>query len=193
MSDKLDDFIAGLAGACDLMSRASKNGFFIEYICLAAGVIDACLRMGLVLQHQIDSKSVSIPEELIFQMGKDYISEREIYRRAKDKGIISQQLFEKLKKLYDDRNIVIHRYIITQIKTDKVLEIGIEYEKILDEVNKHIYGLEKKQIELGVGMTRSDDDLPEDIKDQLKSEFQEKVHAKHGFLIAHVLKKSKPE
>lgn len=154
--DKLIAFLNGVAGATELLSRASQNGFFIEAVCLSANIIDAQLRIGIILKHQVETKSREIPVEYLFQeeKGKKF-SERDIFKIAKAKDVINDELFKKLSNIYDARNSVIHRYIITEITTAKVLDIGIRYEKLLQEINSRIFEIEKEQITLGIGMTVS--------------------------------------
>lgn len=154
--DKLSTFLNGVAGATELLNRAGKNGFFIEVVCLSANIIDAQLRIGIILKHQIETKSREIPVEYLFQeeTGKKY-SERDIFKIAKEKQVINEDLFRKLSTIYDDRNRVIHRYIITEITTAEVLDIGVKYEKLLQEINNRIFEIEKEQIASGVGMTVS--------------------------------------
>ena len=152
--DKLVAFLNGVAGATELLSRASQNGFFIEAVCLSANIIDAQLRIGIILKHQIETKSREIHIEYLFQdeKGKKY-SERDIFKISKEKKVINEDLFQKLSAIYDDRNRVIHRYIITEITTAEVLHIGIRYEKLLQEINNRIFEIEKEQVTLGIGMT----------------------------------------
>ena len=154
--DKLVAFLNGVAGATELLSRASQNGFFIEAVCLSANIIDAQLRIGIILKHQIETKSREIHIEYLFQdeKGKKY-SERDIFKISKEKKVINEDLFQKLSAIYDDRNRVIHRYIITEITTAEVLHIGIRYEKLLQEINNRIFEIEKEQVTLGIGMTVS--------------------------------------
>ncbi|MGH9439749.1 MAG: hypothetical protein ACRD22_18180, partial [Terriglobia bacterium] len=77
-------FMVGFTAAAELHTRAGRNGAFVESVCLGASVVDALLRVGLVLKHQLVTRSNEIPVELILQRpSDDLISEREIYKRAK--------------------------------------------------------------------------------------------------------------
>ena len=71
-------------------------------------------------------------------------------------GIIDQQIFDELFLLYDDRNRVIHRFIISEITYAEVEEIAYKYYQKQESINKIIYELESEQIRLNVGMTRID-------------------------------------
>src|SRR5437899_2450542 len=98
---RIGQFMDGFVGAVELLQRAAQNGFFIEYICLAASVIDGALRMGLILQQQLRTRSSALLEELLLQTDTDPIlSEREIYRRAAREGVIDIELSRKLEDLY---------------------------------------------------------------------------------------------
>ena len=55
--------------------------------------------------------------------------------------------------LYDDRNRVIHRYVISRITTSDVLDIAVRYETMVQSLSERIHAIEKRQIEEGVGIT----------------------------------------
>lgn len=144
----------GYVATAQLAKRAEKSGFLVEFICLSAALLDGILRVGLILQHQIKTKSDSIPRDLVDQTNKDRIvSERSIFRRSLKEGVIRNNLFERLESLYQMRNRVIHRYIISDLTTKDVFEIAKKYKEAIPAVSKAIWILEKRQIELGVGMT----------------------------------------
>lgn len=191
MRNELINFMNGYSAAVDLMSRAAKNGFSIEYICLSAIVIDCALRMALILKNQLEKQSNDIMNNLLFQSNEDKIvSEREIYKRSLDKNIISSDLFNQLESLYKMRNKVVHRYIISNITTDKVYNIAMQYEKIVPFIAQVTRELEEKQITLGIGMTIKGSDVPEKFRDNVESRFESMSQEKHGDLnLARKLKK----
>lgn len=153
---RIGQFMDGFVGAAELLQRAAQNGFFIEYICLAASVIDGSLRMGLILQHQLKTRSSDLLEELLLRTDDDAIvSEREIYRRAARERVIENDLASNLEELYTKRNRVVHRFIISELTTQEVLQIATEFEQILPAVKAAVGTLEARQVELGVGMSRS--------------------------------------
>ena len=150
------DFLAGFAAARELHARAGTAGCFVESVCLGASVVDALLRVGLVLQHQLDTRTREIPVSVIFQGPADpALSEREIYKRALKQLVIDQTLFDGLQRLYDDRNRVIHRYIISRITTSDVLGIAVRYEEMIQKLNERIYHIEERQIQEQVGISES--------------------------------------
>lgn len=186
--DRFTDFMNGLVAAAQLQQRAGNNGFMIEFIVLTASIIDGGLRVGLVLQHQIDTKSTEVPEHFIYQADEDKaLSERQIYRHALEAKIISQSLFDELQELYSARNRVIHRYIISAITTEKVFKIAHRYEMVIQKVNSAIWVIEDRQTQLGVGMTRKSK------KGEHKSEYDAMARLKHGAdWLAHALKRNAP-
>ena len=106
-ASRMGQFMDGFVAAAELLQRAAENGFFIEDICLAASVIDGSLRIGLILQHQLETRSSALLDELLLQTDADAIvSEREIYRRAAQQGVIDGNLAHVLEELYTKRNRV---------------------------------------------------------------------------------------
>jgi len=175
--DKLRHFLNGFTAAVELLNRAGRNGFCVEYVCLATSIVDALLRIGLILQHQIKTKSRDILVSLLNQTNKDKIVfERRIYQMALEEGILSPELFAQLENLYDRRNKIVHRYIISDITTEQVLDIGIEYEKIIPQISEAIRKLEERQIRLGVGMTVAGPDGPKSEMEEWLSEMSQKKH-----------------
>jgi hypothetical protein len=116
--DRLKDFMSGFAAASELLHRAFSNGFLVEAVVLGAAVIDGSLRIGLILQHQIETKSEEVLEDLLYQGADDRgFPERQVYRRARETGFIDDGLYRELHDLYDQRNRVVHRYIISEFPT----------------------------------------------------------------------------
>ncbi|MGA2514581.1 MAG: hypothetical protein ABSG37_13345 [Candidatus Limnocylindrales bacterium] len=152
--EKLVDFMQGFAAAVELDARAAKQGCFVECVCLTASIIDAMLRMGLILRHQLDTGTADLSEELLHQGEADAaISERSIYRRALASGIVDQAVFDELEALYQERNRVVHRYVISGISTRDVLEIALRQDVLKHRLSDAVAVLEEDQIRLGIGMT----------------------------------------
>lgn len=178
----------GFTATVQLLQRAGENGFFIEYICLSASIIDGILRMGLILKHQLERKTDDIFNSLLYQTDENkIISERKIYKLSLEKEIISQELFDQLEILYRERNRVVHRYIISDISTKKVLNIGIQYEQIRYSISAFIKKLEDEQIKTGVGMTKFEEDT---LKVEIENLLNEMSAKKHGSdILNHALKR----
>ncbi len=175
MADNLVQFIRGFAAVVQLYDRAGVQGSFVESVCLAANIIDGMLRIGLILEHQLRTESPEILDELLYQSDEDRIvTEREIFRRSNQRRIIDDDLLRELEALYDRRNRVVHRYIISEITTAQVLEIALDYEKAIQRVADRIRELDLLQVEYGLGMTEVSED-PHRL-----SELIEMVARKHG-------------
>jgi len=187
-TDKFSNFMIGFAASAQLLQRAVKNGFFVEYTCLAASIIDGLLRIGLILKHQLETSSDIVIDSLLYQADEDkIISERKVYKMALSKFIITKELFDKLNDLYDQRNRVIHRYIISDITTKEVLRIGMQYEIVISEVSKSVKKLEDEQVKKNIGMTREGDDT---IDKELANILKEMRSEKHDdAIISHTLNK----
>jgi hypothetical protein len=129
---------------------------------LSAAVIDGTLRMGLILKHQLDTGREDLLPELLYQGASDsIISEREIYKRALAQSVIDQVVYDEVNRLYDERNRVVHRYVISRITTRGILEIALRYEASRQRVSEAVEFLEREQIRLGVGMTVQGEGSPD--------------------------------
>lgn len=154
VEEKFQNFMQGFTAAVELDARAARQGCFLECVCLTASVIDATLRMGLILTHQLETGKADLLEELLHQGDSDgIVSEREIYRRALRRGVIDRDTFDELETLYKSRNRVVHRYIISGITTRDVLDIAMRLDVLKHRVSDHVAVLEEEQVRLGVGMT----------------------------------------
>ncbi len=158
-SYRFDVFLQGVGATSLISSKAVENKAFIEATCLFASQIDALLRIGIVLKNQLVNNNSDIELEWIYQgLADKKKSEKDVYTKAKDLGIIDETLFKELYTLYDDRNRVIHRFIISEITYAEVEEISYKYYKMREKINSLIYDIEAEQIRLNVGMTRKGGD-----------------------------------
>jgi len=177
---RFDMFMASIAATIDLLNKAGENGSLIEYVALTANKIDALLRLSIILSKQIEEGNNLIDTKYLFQAETDKtIMERTIYKTVLEKGIISQSIFEELEELYKKRNKVIHRYIITDIRTEDIKKIVFEYYQLGDKIDSIINGLEKKQNDLQVGIHKNSDSLGK-MKETMLNEVISKVRDKHG-------------
>lgn len=103
--ERLSRFMNGCEAATELFTRAFAEGFPTEAVVLGAAVIDSVLRIALVLDHQIRTKSDQLLMELLYQGADDRaVTERQVYRRSLDSGVIPKELFDELETLYSERN-----------------------------------------------------------------------------------------
>jgi uncharacterized protein YutE (UPF0331/DUF86 family) len=173
-SEKLVHFLGGFAAAAQLAKRAEDRNHHIEYIILAASLVDGLLRMGLILHHQIETKSSDVPDELLYQAADHKIvTERQIYQRAHAAKIIDDALKNELDDLYLWRNRVVHRYIIGDLTTADVKDVASDYRKAVSRASHAVYEVENRQLVLKVGMTRLAGREPAD-------DLQKWAKAKHG-------------
>lgn len=151
---RFEMFLQGVSATAAMLENAIKNKSFIEATCILASQIDALLRIGIVLQTQINNKNSEIDNEWIYQGTEDRKkSEKDIYKKSLDIGIISHKQFDELYKLYEDRNRVIHRFIISEITLAEVENISYNYYQQQQQINEIIYKIESEQIRLNVGIT----------------------------------------
>lgn len=144
--DKLDKFVAALGASYDLLDSALESESFIEFISISANQLDAYLRLSIVLAIQLENHTNDIPIEYLFQADNEKgFMERKIFGDSLKYGVINQELFSELNLLYQSRNRVIHRYIISNIKSRDLIEIASQYNKIVEKVRLILRDLEEKQ------------------------------------------------
>lgn len=178
--DKYEKFMASLAASFDLKNRAIKNKSVIELMIIIANQIDAYLRMAIVMKKQLQEKTNRIDIALLYQGETDTpIMERKIYRQAKDLGIISQDTFDKLDKLYTERNKVVHRYIISEFKTVYLYEIVYEYESVCETVRQSLKVVEDLQFTEGIGIHGNGRHPDEEPTEQNINMLYSQVNDKH--------------
>lgn len=152
-SDRFDKFMGSLIASTDLSNRAYENGSSVELVVLLANQIDALLRLCLILNHQIQNKSFDVDLSLLYQGESDRpVMEKTVFKRTLDEGILNKPLYDELFDLYNQRNKVVHRYIITDIKTKHVAEIVHDYSNLKDKISAILLKLEQKQFEDKIGI-----------------------------------------
>ena len=151
--NKYDNFLGSLGSSYDLRERALKSDSHIEIIAIVSNQIDAFLRISIVLKKQLQQKTNDIEVKYLFQEDSESgISERSIYKEAKSLDIISEETFNELNSLYNMRNRVIHRYIISYIKTIDIAETAVNYLLLSDKIREILKSIEEKQIENQCGI-----------------------------------------
>lgn len=177
--DRFEKFNASLGASFDLKNKAIKNRSFIELVIILANQIDAYLRLCIVHKLQIIENSILFRLDYLYQSETDRpIMEKKIYDKAKEMNIVSEEQHTKLYKLYDLRNKVVHRYIITDIKTMELTEICYDYELICEDIRLILADIETEQFEKKVGYHGTKD--PHREKDEsFVNEFLSMVNDKH--------------
>jgi hypothetical protein len=152
-SDRIDKFMGSLMASEDLSNRAYKSNSSIELVILLANQIDAILRLSLILNYQLNEKTFEIDLLLLHQGETDKpVMEKTVYKRALDEGIIDKKLYDELFDLYSERNKVVHRYIITDIKTKNIDEIVHDYGIAKEKISALLKKLEERQFEEKTGI-----------------------------------------
>ncbi|MFD1166678.1 hypothetical protein ACFQ2C_13780 [Sphingobacterium daejeonense] len=178
--DRYEKFMVSLAASFDLKNRAIQNKSVIELMIIIANQIDAYLRMAIVMKKQLQEKTNRIDIALLYQGETDTpIMERKIYKQAKDLRIISQDIFDKLDRLYTERNKVVHRYIISEFKTVYLYEIVYEYETVCETVRQSLKVVEDLQFTEGIGVHGNGRHPDEEPTEQDVNMLYSQVNDKH--------------
>jgi uncharacterized protein YutE (UPF0331/DUF86 family) len=158
---ELQNFVRGMGALRLLLFKANHSGSLIEGMVVYAAMADGLLRMGLVLQRQISQKTSDIDGILISQKsGTSFLTERTVYKLALSEGVIDQTLFETISSLYDRRNEVVHKFLLTNLTYEELPPTLEQYEVVFKHLYKIVYALEARQIELAVGMSAIDERPP---------------------------------
>jgi len=132
ISPRVGKFIEAIAAARHHLSRAYDTRSALECIVLSASIIDAQLRIGIIMKQQLDNKTDSFDESLIHQKGGDKKrQERDILKMALDHGVINDIVYHMLNELYNKRNKCIHRYIISDINYQYATRLVFEYDEAI--------------------------------------------------------------
>jgi hypothetical protein len=144
--DKFDRFTGSLAASHDLLYSAIDSESFIEIIAIAASQIDAYLRLSLVIAKQLHEKTNDIEARYLFQADGDRgIIERKVFDDALKLNVIDQEEFDDLSALYNLRNRVIHRYIISNIRTRDLVDIAGRYLSAVEKTRLTLREFEQRQ------------------------------------------------
>lgn len=151
--DKFDRFTGSLAASHDLLYTAIDAGAYIEIIAISASQIDAYLRLSLVITKQLEEKTNNIETRYLYQAdGEKGIMERKVFEDALKSQVIDMETFENLNELYNLRNRVIHRYIISDIKSRDLVEIAGRYLSALELIRLILRNFEQKQAVVPYGV-----------------------------------------
>lgn len=150
--DRHEKFNASLAASFDVKRMAIENLSLVEFIIITGNQIDAYLRLSIVYKIQILENTNLFNLAYLFQGLNDKpIMEKKVYDKAKSMGIISAEQNERLYSLYNQRNKVVHQYIITDIKTNDMLKIAYDYEIMCEEIRLVLSNIESEQFNKKIG------------------------------------------
>ncbi|MFA6051110.1 MAG: hypothetical protein WC762_00810 [Methylobacter sp.] len=144
--DKFDRFTGALAASHDLLYSSIESESYIEIIAISANQIDAYLRLTIVIAKQLNDQTDDIDIKYLFQADNERgMMERKIFDHSLKYGVINQELYDEMSSLYQLRNRVIHRYIISNIKTRDLIDIVSRYLKAAEKVRLILREFENKQ------------------------------------------------
>lgn len=151
--DMHEKFQSALAASFDLKVNAVHSNSMIEFIIVVASQIDAYLRLCVVMNAQLNDETNNFDLKYFYQGENDKaIMERKIYSEANKLGIISDKVLENLEDLYKKRNRIVHRYIISELKTKELLDVAYEYEIESENIRLILKGLEEVQRSKKIGI-----------------------------------------
>jgi hypothetical protein len=151
--EKFDRFQGALAASYDLLDNAIESDSFIEVIAVSANQIDAFLRLSIVIALQIENQTDEVPLKYLFQAEDERgLMERKIYDDALKHNVITDDDHKELCSLYKLRNRVIHRYIISDIKTRDLPGIAVRYVEVSEKVRLILRDLENEQKDCDYGV-----------------------------------------
>jgi len=178
---RFNRFMVSLLASIDLTNKAQEKGSSIELVILYANRIDALLRLALILQKQLQDSTNDIDSKLIFQgEGDKPISEKAIYKRALDSGVIEEPLFKRLMNLYESRNKVVHRYIISDLKTNDIIKLVVDYMDIHEIIGNKVGVLEQEQFTKGIGIYGDGNNPKNPINTARMKGLLTELHDKHA-------------
>lgn len=151
--NKFDRFTGSLAASYDLLYSSIESESYIEIIAISANQIDAYLRLSIVIAKQLNDQTNDIDIKYLFQADNDRgMMERKIFDHSLNYNVINQELCDELSSLYQLRNRVIHRYIISNIKTRDLVDIVLRYLKTVEKVRLILREFEDKQASCQYGV-----------------------------------------
>jgi uncharacterized protein YutE (UPF0331/DUF86 family) len=160
--DKYDQFLASLGASYDLLYSAIESESYIESIIVSANLIDAYLRLSIVITKQLRDKTDEIDIRYLFQADDERgLMERAVFRDALQLDVINQSTVNELSELYNLRNRIVHRYIISSIKTRDIPPVVSRYLEMVEKIRLILQKIEDLQIgeDFGIygrGFTRKD-------------------------------------
>ncbi len=146
--EDFENFTHSVSAARLLMTRAHAAGSLIEGLVLYASVIDALLRMLVAHATAERTGSVKHLDLRYFVHDKTLLrSERQLYKAALDHGVVEVPEFDELSELYDFRNVVIHRLIISGITYDEIGPQLDRYERIFEKLRGQLAAIERPDLD----------------------------------------------
>jgi hypothetical protein len=142
--EDFQNFTHSLSAARLLMNRAHENGGLIEGLMLYASIIDAFLR--ILVAHATGERQGTVTQLDLRYLRHDealWMNERKVYREAHRCGVLSESERCELDELYDFRNVVVHRFIISGITYGEIGPRLDQYEGIFNRLRTQLEDIEQ--------------------------------------------------
>jgi hypothetical protein len=174
-------FMISYAASMDLTNRAYTNCSNIELVVLLANQLDAVLRQSIILKKQIVDLTDEIDISLIYQKETDKpIMEKKIYEMALTNAVINQEMYDDLVRLYDVRNKVIHRFVISDLRSNDIIQLVWSYSLIYDKLGDDLNSLEQTQFKNQIGIYKTGARPDRLMSEKMMKSLIAKIRDKHG-------------
>lgn len=151
-----EDFTHAFGAAFFLVKEAAERGSLIEQLILRASVVDGTLRNLVAIATGVEENEVRRDGVLYFGMKaldptfflhdeNNWFSERKMYALALRAGVINNDEFKELNELYNFRNRMVHRFIISGVKYAELEPHLMRYEAIEEILIERLSELEDKE------------------------------------------------
>jgi hypothetical protein len=181
-SEAVSRFMEGVAAAQHRLNKGYETQSALECIVLSAAIVDALLRIGIILKAQLDHRTNDVDEQLLRQGDHDkIITERTVIDRAESNGVVSKSLADDLRSLYEARNRCIHRYVISDVNYTYATNLVFAYANVVEKTRREVRSLEEQQHSQGIGLVHSEADTAEPAYDAgIKEWYAEMIKAKEA-------------
>lgn len=99
---------------------------------------------------------------------------------ALDETIIDQNTHDNLVTLYNLRNKIIHRYIISDLRTDDIIQLVWSYTQMNEKLGDKLIELEQKQFNDQIGIYKGEEAPGSDTSEEMIRSLIRKIRDKHG-------------
>ena len=153
-ANPLNNFTETFLAVEVLLDKAKKSKSHLECLVLSVAKAEALLRFCLILDRQIKKKNTDVERKLVYQDSpRDFYSERQIFKMSLEANIISLEDKNELDEIYEVRNKAVHRYFISDFEYAHLKYVLSRIDAIIEKIGNKCGNLEKRQVELGIGMT----------------------------------------
>jgi hypothetical protein len=176
----LGNFVHSFGAARQFLIRAYETGSLIEAMVLYVSLIDGFLRIALVLDKQLAGDLLGDIDAYVQQApGGAKFTERAIYTETHTRGLIDDAVKAEITDLYEQRNAIIHRFFLTDLKYADLGPLLNRYEVPYEQCAAIVEQLELRQVHEGKGMTVEGPKAD-------REEVDRAVKAKLGFQPRHI-------